>query len=35
MVKTELCQVTVGSNNGCLKAICGGFHKIWRYLQIA
>jgi hypothetical protein len=35
MVKTELCQVTVGSKNGYLKAICGGFHKMWRYLQIA
>jgi hypothetical protein len=35
MVKNELRQVTVGSKNGCLKAISGDFHKIWRYLQVA
>jgi hypothetical protein len=35
MVTTELRQVTVGSKNSYLKAICGGFHKMLRYLQIA
>ena len=33
MVKNELCQVTIGSKNGCLRAIRGGFHKSLRYLQ--